>query len=122
MASKVHVKKGDTVFVLSGKDREQKGKVLQVLPDENKIIVEGVNITTHHTKPHSRNQQGGIIKKESPIHASNVLLICPKCGKPTKIGKKLLDDGQKARVCKKCSVVLDISRDTRDAKGAKEKE
>jgi large subunit ribosomal protein L24 len=116
MAGKVHVKKGDTVYVLSGKDRGQKGKVLQVIPEDNKVIIEGVNMIAKHAKPRGRNQQGGIIKKEAAIHASNVLLICPKCGKPAKVGKMLLEDGKKARVCKKCSAVLDISRESRDAK------
>jgi large subunit ribosomal protein L24 len=111
LANGVHVKKGDTVYILSGKDRGKKGKVLAVKPDGNKVLVEGVNIVTKHKKPRSQYQQGGLIQQESPIHSSNVMLVCNKCKAPTKVGKKLLDNGQKARVCKKCGEVIDIERE-----------
>ena len=108
MAGKVHVKKGDTVYVLSGKDGGKKGKVLDVIPDKSMVLVEGINMTTKHKRPRSRYQQGGIIHQESPISSSKVMLVCEKCKSPTKVGKKILDDGQKARICKKCSEVIDI--------------
>lgn len=108
MAEKVHVKKDDTVIVLSGKDRGKKGKVLSVKPSSNQVLVEGVNIATKHKKPKGRYQQGGIIHQEAPINGSNVMLVCDKCGKPTKVAKAILDNGQKARRCKKCDEVIDI--------------
>lgn len=109
--NKVHVKKGDTVYVMTGKDRGKKGKVLSVLPTAGRVIVEGVNMSTKHTKPTTRFQQGGIIHQEAAIHASNVMLVCDKCGRPTKVGKQVLDNGQKMRVCKKCGEVIDVIRE-----------
>jgi large subunit ribosomal protein L24 len=106
--SKVHVKKGDTVYVLNGKDGGKKGKVLSVNPNNNKVVVEGMNIVTKHVKPRQGNRQGGLVHQESPIYADKVMLICSKCGVPTKVGKKILDNGTKARVCKKCGVEIDI--------------
>lgn len=108
MANKVHVKKGDTVLVLSGKDKGKKGKVLTVVPDDNMVVVEGVNMSTKHRKPRSQFQQGGIVHQESPVNSSKVMLICEKCKSPTKIAHKFIEDGQKARVCKKCNEVIDI--------------
>ena len=108
--AKIHVKKGDTVFVLNGKDGGKKGKVLEVKPSERKVLVEGINIVTKHVKPKPNKgfNQGGLIHQEAPIYADKVMLICKSCGKPTKVGKKILDNGKKARVCKKCSGVIDI--------------
>lgn len=108
MVNKVHVKKGDTVFVLSGKDKGKKGKVLEVNPTVSSVLVEGVNMSTKHSKPRSRTQQGGIIHQESPINSAKVMLLCEQCGKPTKIGKKILENGQKARECKKCGEIIDM--------------
>jgi len=108
---KVHVKKGDMVYVLSGKDSGKKGKVLDVDHIEGKVIVEGVNVVTKHMKPRpNKGYQGGIVHQEAPIYASKVMLICQKCGVPTKVGRKILEDGGKARVCKKCGEVIDIIR------------
>ncbi|AVX21796.1 MULTISPECIES: 50S ribosomal protein L24 [Carboxydocella] len=104
--SRVHVKKGDTVVVITGKDAGKKGKVLQVITDKNRVVVEGVNIVKRHTKPNQANPQGGIISKEAPIHASNVMLWCDKCGKGVRYGK-LIKDGVKVRVCKKCGTNLE---------------
>lgn len=104
--SRVHVKKGDTVVVITGKDAGKKGKVLQVVTDKNRVVVEGVNIVKRHTKPSQANPQGGIISKEAPIHASNVMLWCDKCGKGVRYGK-LIKDGAKVRVCKKCGTNLE---------------
>jgi large subunit ribosomal protein L24 len=107
MTPKVHVKSGDKVVVLSGKDKGKQGKILTVFPKESRVIVEGVNIVKRHTKPNRQNQQGGIIEKEAPINSSNVMLVCPRCNKPTRIAKKFLQDGQKVRQCKKCNEVID---------------
>ncbi|NLK67941.1 MAG: 50S ribosomal protein L24 [Clostridiaceae bacterium] len=113
MNKKVHVKQGDNVYILNGKDRGKKGKVLKVLPSEHKVLVEGINMITKHVKPRNQFQQGGIVKKEAPIYADKVMLICNKCGAPTKVGKRFLDNGSKARVCKKCGEVIDILKDPR---------
>lgn len=98
--SKVHVKTGDTVVVLSGKDKGQKGQVVQVSPKEGKVIVEGINKVKKHVKPGRMGQQGGIIEAEGAIYSSKVQVVCPKCGKPTRIAHKILEDGSKVRVCK----------------------
>ena len=100
--NKVHVKTGDTVVVLSGKDKGKQGKVLQVSPKERKVIVEGLNIATKHVKPRRQGEQGGIVEAEAAMYASKVQLVCPKCGKATRIAHKILDDGSKVRVCKSC--------------------
>lgn len=104
------------MYVLSGKDRGKKGKVLSVIPDDMMILVEGVNMSTKHRKPRNRYQQGGIIHQESPINSAKVMLVCNKCGKPTKIGKKLLDGGEKARTCKKCDEIIDVVKEAKDSK------
>ncbi len=102
--SKVHVKKGDTVVLLTGRDeyRGKTGKVLEVSPEEGKVIVEGINIVSKHVKPRKAGDASGIIKTESAIYASKVQLVCPKCNKPTRVGTKIYADGKKDRVCKKC--------------------
>ncbi|MBC8595833.1 50S ribosomal protein L24 [Qingrenia yutianensis] len=107
MRTKVHIKKGDDVIVLSGVDKGKKGKVLSVIPKERKVIVEGVNMATKHKKPKSQTDPGGIIHQEAPIYACKVMHVCNKCGKPTRIGHKILADGEKARVCKNCLEVFD---------------
>ena len=107
--SKVHVKTGDTVILLTGKyeDKYEKngdrntGKVAQVSPKEGKVIVEGINVITKHVKPTRVGQQGGIVKTEAPVYASKVQLVCPKCGKPTRVGH-VIEGDKKLRVCKKC--------------------
>ncbi|MEG1687443.1 MAG: 50S ribosomal protein L24 [Angelakisella sp.] len=98
--NKLHVKKGDTVVMLSGKDKGKKGKLLEVSPKEQKVIVEGLNMVTKHVKPRKQGDAGGIIKAESAIYACKVMAVCPKCGKPTRLGHKILADGSKVRVCK----------------------
>ena len=100
--SKVHVKTGDEVIVIQGKDRGKKGKVLQVSPSEGKVIVENVNIVSKHVKPRKMGEAGGIIKAESALYADKVQLICPKCGQATRVGH-IIEDGKKFRVCKKAS-------------------
>lgn len=99
--SKVHVKTGDKVVVINGKDRGKQGKVLQVSPSEGKVIVEGVNVVSKHVKPRKMGEAGGIIKAESALYADKVQLICPKCGRPTRVGHMIDEKGKKVRVCKK---------------------
>ncbi len=100
--SKVHVKKDDQVVILSGKDKGKKGKVLAVSPKEGKVIIEGCNMVTKHVKPKQMGQTGGIVKAEGAMYASKVMLVCPKCGKPTRLAHKILSDGTKERLCKHC--------------------
>jgi len=107
MKNKIHIKQGDNVIVLSGKDKGKKGKVLTVGATKRTVIVEGVNLVTKHTKARRAGETGGIIKQEAPIYACKVMVVCSKCGKPTRIGTKLLADGKKARVCKHCLEILD---------------
>ena len=102
----MNVKKNDTVVVLSGKDKGKKGKVLEAMPASGKVIVEGVNVATKHKKATSQTEQGGIVKKEAPIYACKVQRVCPKCNKPTRPAHKLLADGKKVRVCKKCGAEI----------------
>ena len=99
--SKLHIKKNDTVVVLAGQDKGKTGKVLKVLVDENRALVEGVNMVSKSTKPSAKNPQGGIIKQEAPIHISNLSLVDPKSGKPTRVGIKVAEDGKKVRIAKK---------------------
>ena len=106
MNKKLHVRKGDNVIVLSGKDKGKKGKVLTVMPKSGKVIVEGVAMATKHKKPRSQADVGGILHQETPIYACKVMHICDKCGQPTRIARKVLEDGSIARVCKKCNEIL----------------
>ena len=101
MMNKVHVKTGDDVVVINGKYRGKRGKVMQVSPSEGKVIVEGVNIVTKHVKPRKMGEPGGLIKAESALYADKVQLICPKCGRPTRVGHVIDEKGKKMRVCKK---------------------
>ena len=102
------IRKNDQVVVRAGKDRGKRGRVLSVLPEKNRVIVEGVNLIKRHTKPNpQKNVKGGVVEREAALHASNVQIVCPECGKPTRIGKKILDDGRKVRICRKCDGVLD---------------
>ncbi|MBQ2704480.1 MAG: 50S ribosomal protein L24 [Clostridia bacterium] len=107
--SKMKIKTGDTVMILTGDkktDRGQTGKVLQVSPEENKVIVEGRNIVSKHVKPRKAGDPSGIVKAESAIYACKVALVCPKCGKQTRVGYTV-EDGKKVRICKKCKKVID---------------
>ena len=97
----IHVKKGDKVVVLSGKDMGKQGKILEVSPKEGKVIIEGVNQAQKHVKPRRMGEEGGIITVEAPMYASKVMLVCPKCSKPTRAAHKIAD-GKKMRLCKKC--------------------
>jgi large subunit ribosomal protein L24 len=102
----MHVVKNDNVKILSGKYRDKTGKVLKVFPKSNRIIVEGVNIIKKHTKPSQKNQQGGIVEKEAPIHVSNVMVIDPKTNEPTRVGYKYIEDGSKMRISVKSGEIL----------------
>ena len=101
----MNIKKDDKVIVLSGKDKGKQGEVLVAEPKAGKVIVKGVNVATKHQKPQKQGQEGGIIKVETPIYASKVMLVCPKCGKATRVGHKIVD-GKKTRVCKKCGAEI----------------
>jgi len=101
--SKLHVKKDDKVMVITGKNKGKKGKVLKVFPEENSVLVEGLNLVKRHTKPKPpKVPQGGIIEKSLPINVSNVMLVCNNCGNPSKTETKITGDGKKERICKKC--------------------
>ena len=102
------IRKNDSVLVITGKDRGKRGRVLKVLPDKNRLIVEGVNMIKRHTRPNpQRNVKGGIIEREAALHASNVQLVCPECGEVTRIGHRVLGDGRKVRICRRCEGVVD---------------
>ena len=101
----MNIKKGDTVVVLSGKDKGKQGKVLEVQPKAGKVIVEKVNVVSRHTKPRKQGEQGGILQKEAPIYACKVMPVCPKCGKATRVGHSV-KDGKTVRVCRKCGAEL----------------
>jgi large subunit ribosomal protein L24 len=96
------IKKGDRVEVLTGKDRGKKGEVMRAMPADGKVIVDGVNVAKKHQRPTKATMQGGIIDKDMPIPVANVALLCPACGKRTRVGFKIDDSGDKVRVCKKC--------------------
>lgn len=105
----LHVKKGDTVIVLSGKDKGQQGKIIQAMPKKSKVIVEGINKVKRHTKPSQKAPQGGILTKEAPLHVSKVMVVCPACKKPTRTGKKLVGE-RYVRACKKCGELIDEAK------------
>ena len=99
------IKKNDTVVVLSGKDKGKQGKVLETMPSVGKVLVEGVNVATTHVRPRKQGEEGGIIRKETPIYASKVMTVCPKCDKATRVAHKIVD-GKKVRVCKHCGAEI----------------
>ena len=101
----MNVKKNDTVVVLSGKDKGRQGKVQSTVPSESKVVVEGVNMVTCHTKPRRQGEEGGIVRREAALYASKVQVVCPKCGKGTRVAHKI-EDGKKKRVCKHCGADL----------------
>ena len=102
----MNIRTGDNVIVLSGKDKGKTGKVIRADVKGMKVVVEGVNVATKHQAPRKQGQEGGIIKVETPIYVSKVQVVCPKCGKPTRVGHKIDADGNKSRVCKKCGANL----------------
>ena len=102
----MHIKSNDIVVVLTGRDKGKQGKVMSADPEGRKVIVQGVNLAKRHKKPRKEGEPGGIISQETPIYASKVMRICPKCNKPTKPAHTLNDDGSKSRVCKKCGAKI----------------
>jgi len=106
--SRVHIKKNDTVYVLSGKDRGKTGKVLKVFLDKDRAVVEGLNYIQKHTRPNpQKNVKGGILPKESPVHISNLMVVCKRCNKHARVGFSIMQDGRKVRICKDCNELLD---------------
>jgi large subunit ribosomal protein L24 len=103
----MHVHREDTVLILTGKDRGKKGRVIRLFPGVERALVEKINMVKRHTRPNQQLPQGGIMEKESPIHISNLQVICGKCNKATRISHKVLGGGQKVRLCKKCGEILD---------------
>ena len=102
------IRRNDSVLVMAGRDRGKRGRVLRVIPATNRVVVEGVNFIKRHTKPNpGKNIKGGIVAREASLHASNVQLVCPECGAATRIGRQVLDDGRKVRICRKCEGVVD---------------
>jgi large subunit ribosomal protein L24 len=101
------IRKGDTVLVITGKDRGKKGKVRYAYPKDNRVLVEGINIRKRHAKARGQARQAGIIELETPIRTSNVMLLCSKCNHPTRIGFRFLEDGKKVRLCRSCGEVID---------------
>ena len=103
-----HVRKNDTVVVLSGKQARTKARVLRVYPKTSRAVVEGVNFIKRHTRPNpQRNIKGGIVEREASVHVSNLMVICPGCGEPTRVAHKIFDDGERLRTCRKCQEILD---------------
>ena len=103
----MHVHREDTVLVLTGKDQGKKGRVIRLFPKVEKALVEKINMVKRHTRPNQQLPQGGIMEKEAPIHVSNLQIVCAKCGKATRVAHKVLVDGRKTRICKKCGEILD---------------
>ena len=102
------IRKNDNVLVITGKNRGSRGRVLRVDPVKNRLVVEGVNMIKRHTKPNPQKSiKGGVVEREASLHASNVQLVCPECGKQTRVGRKILGDGRKVRICRKCEGVVD---------------
>ena len=105
MMKKMSIKQGDKVIVLNGKDKGKTGEVLTAMPREGKVVVQGVNVCSRHTKPRKQGDEGGIIQKEAPLYACKVMRVCPKCDKPTRAASKMVD-GKKVRVCKHCGAEI----------------
>ncbi len=106
MAKSLTIRKGDRVQVIAGKDKGKEGKVLRSLPEKERVVVENVHMMKKHTRPSQKNQQGGILEMEGTIHVSNVMIICPNCGQPTRVGRRR-EDGIRIRTCKKCGKDID---------------
>ena len=108
MPTMPHIKKPDQVIVIAGKEKGKTGKILEVLPRQGHVLVEKVNFVKRHTRPGGQSRQGGILEKEAPIHVSNLMIICNKCNAPVRVGRKILEDGKRARYCKKCGELIDL--------------
>jgi large subunit ribosomal protein L24 len=103
----VQIRKNDSVMIIAGRERGKTGKVLRVIPDKGAAIIERVNLIKRHTRPKGPQQPGGIVEKEASIHASNLMIMCDKCNAPVRIGRKILADGKKIRICRRCGEALD---------------
>ncbi len=104
---KWNLRKGDTVYVISGNDKGKKGKILKILRHKNRVVIEGVNVRKKHRRARRQGEQSGIVEMEMPIHVSNVMLVCPKCGDVVKVGRTVTSEGTHVRVCKKCGEMID---------------
>lgn len=107
LAKRFHIKKNDLVMVMSGKEKGKSGRVLRVIPEKERVIVEKINFVKRHSRPHGQQRRGGIIEKEAPLHISNVMLLCEKCNKPVRVGHRILEGSKKARFCQKCGEIFD---------------
>jgi large subunit ribosomal protein L24 len=105
--SNYHIKKNDTVMVIAGKEKGKTGKVLKILPKKGRAVVEKVNFIKRHMRPGAHSRQGGIVEKENPISISNLMVVCGKCTDPTRVGRRVLEDGSRVRYCKKCDEILE---------------
>ena len=105
--SKYHIKKNDKVMVVAGKEKGKTGKVLRVLPKKDRAVVEKVNFIKRHMRPGAHSRQGGIVEKENPINISNLMVVCGKCTDPTRVGRRVLEDGSRVRYCKKCDEIIE---------------
>jgi len=104
---KFHIKKNDLVIVIHGREKGKSGRVLKVLPEKEKLIIEKINFIKRHSRPHGQQRRGGILEKEAPLHISNVALLCEKCNKPARIGHRIVESNKKARFCRKCGEIFD---------------
>jgi large subunit ribosomal protein L24 len=105
--TKYHIKKNDTVMVVAGKEKGKTGKVLRILPKKDRAVVEKVNFIKRHMRPGAHSRQGGIVEKENPINISNLMVVCGKCTDPTRVGRRVLEDGSRVRYCKKCDEIIE---------------
>ena len=103
----MEIRKNDSVMVIAGRERGKTGKVLRVLADKDRVVIERLNLVKRHSKPRGPQQPGGIVEKEAAIHASNVMIMCDKCNAPVRVGRKILSDGNKIRICRRCNEALD---------------
>jgi large subunit ribosomal protein L24 len=108
IARVANIKKNDNVLVIAGRDRGKRGRVLRVVPEKGRVVVEGVNFIKRHTRPNpQKNVKGGIVEREAALAVANVQLVCPECSNPTRVGRQLLNDGRRVRICRKCKGVVD---------------
>jgi len=107
MTPRLHIRKNDLVMVVNGKEKGKSGRILRVMPEKEKVIIEKINFIKRHARPHGKQRQGGILEKEAPLHVSNVMLLCEKCNKPVRIGHRVVEGSKKARVCRKCGEIFD---------------
>ena len=105
--SNYHIKKNDKVMVIAGKEKGKTGKVLRVLPKKDRAVVEKINFIKRHMRPGAHSRQGGIVEKENPINISNLMVVCGKCTDPTRVGRRVLEDGSRVRYCKKCDEIIE---------------